>query len=103
MRSLAVFVFAFALSLSAQTSNTGTVVGAVTDPSSGIVPGATVQLEDTVTKVVRSSEVNSSGRYAFVGVAPGTYSLRATAQGFQEAVVSKVQVEVSKSYTIDLQ
>ena len=55
MRTLTPFVFLFAATLAAQTSNTGTVVGQVTDASGGIIPGAAVELEDSVTKQVRSA------------------------------------------------
>ena len=46
---------------------------------------------------------NPAGRYAFVGVPPGTNAVKASAKGFQQAVMNDVVVEVSKSYNIDLQ
>lgn len=103
MRTVIVLVLAFAVSLWAQTSNTGTVVGMVADPSGSVVPGAAVQLRDTATGVVRSVVANPSGHYAFVGVPPGKYSATASAKGFEQAVVVSVEVEVSKSYTVDFQ
>lgn len=103
MRPAIALVFTMIACLWAQTSNTGTVVGLVTDPAGGAVPGAAVQLEDSATKGVRNVVANSSGQYAFIGVAPGSYTIRALAKGFQEAAVGGVVVEVSKSYTIDLQ
>lgn len=86
-----------------QTTNTGTVLGLVTDPAEAAVPGATVQLQDTATGVVRSVTTNIAGRYVFVGVPPGTYSVKVTAPGFQQAVVPAVVVEVGKSYAVDVQ
>src|SRR5664279_1112571 len=87
----------------AQTASTGTVLGLVTDPTGAVVPGATVELEDAATKAVRSVTTNAAGRYVFVALSPGTYSIRAAAKGFQQAEVTSVVVEVTKSNTINLQ
>src|SRR6185312_17506598 len=103
MRTLVILAFALATSLSAQTSNTGTVVGAVTDPSGAALVSAAVVLTDSVTGVARNAVTNSAGRYAFVGVPPGKYSASASAKGFDEAVVASVEVEVNKSYNVDFQ
>jgi hypothetical protein len=106
MRCLqAALLLALFASISAfpQTTNTGTVLGLVTDPAEAAIPAATVQLQDTATGVVRTVASNVAGRYVLVGVPPGSYSVKVTAQGFQQAVVSAVAVEVGKSYTIDVQ
>jgi hypothetical protein len=87
----------------AQTASTGTVLGLITDPTGAVVPGATVDLEDAATKAVRTVTTNAVGRYVFVGVPPGTYGVRATAAGFQQARIPSIVVEVTKSYTINLQ
>ena len=87
----------------AQTASTGTVLGLVTDPTGAVVPGATVEVVDAATKAVRSASTNAAGRYVFVALEPGDYSVRATAKGFQQAEVPSVTVEVTKSYTINLQ
>jgi len=87
----------------AQTASTGTLLGLVTDPTGALIPGATVELQDSTTNAVRSIACNAAGRYVFVGVPPGTYAVRATAKGFKQAEVSSVAVEVTKSYTINLQ
>src|SRR5215469_6242952 len=89
--------------LLAQTASTGTVLGLVTDPAGAVVPGATVELEDAATKAVRTASTNSAGRYVFVALPPGAYSIRANAAGFRQASVPSVAVEVTKSYTINLQ
>lgn len=104
VRLFAVTLVVSALSgLWAQTASTGTVLGLVTDPTGAVVPGATVQLQDAATSAVRSVTTNGAGRYSFVGVPPGTYSVNATATGFQQAQVPSVVVEVTKSYTVNIQ
>jgi len=86
----------------AQTANTGTVLGVVTDPSGAVIPGVDIQLIDSATGAARGAVTNEAGRYTFVAVRPGTYSVSASAPGFQKSVVPALLVEVSKSYTIDL-
>src|SRR5688500_3911126 len=56
----------------AQTSMGG-VSGTVTDPSGGVVPGATVTLINEGTSVQNVRTTNSSGFYTFVNVRPGRY------------------------------
>src|SRR5712692_6453511 len=91
------------LPLPPQTANTGTVLGIVTDPTGAAVPAATVELEDTATGVVRAVTTNTAGRYVFVGVPPGTYSVKFAAPGFQHAVAPSIAVEVGKSSTVDIE
>ncbi|MBZ5497810.1 MAG: carboxypeptidase-like regulatory domain-containing protein [Acidobacteriia bacterium] len=85
----------------AQTANTGTVLGVVADPSGAIVPGADVELKDLATGDVRTAVTNEIGRFTFVAVKPGTYSITVAAPGFQKSVVEKQVVEVSKSYNLN--
>lgn len=85
----------------AQTANTGTVMGVVTDPSGAVIPGADVELKDAATGTVRSTATNEVGRFTFVAVKPGTYSVTVSAAGFQKEVVAAQVVEVSKSYNLN--
>ncbi len=75
----------------AQSTNTGTLAGTVTDATNAVVNGATVTLTDNATKNSRSVTSNESGRYIFVDVAPGTYDLTVAKQGFS---TSKAQTTV---------
>ena len=95
-------VLSVASNLAAQTAGTGTVIGVVTDPSGSVVPGAKIELQDVTTNISRSVVSNNAGQYSFVGVQPGSYSLKGAHAGFQEIVVPQVVVEVGKSYTINL-
>ena len=65
-----------------QSANTGTVVGAVSDPTGAIVDGADVSLTDPSVHSSRSATSNSAGRYVFVDVPPGSYELTFGKQGF---------------------
>lgn len=81
--------------LRAHAQATGTVNGIVTDPAGRVVTGATVQLTNTATSQVRDTKTSESGEYQFPLVAPGTYTLQVTAQGFKSFVVKNLQVLVN--------
>jgi hypothetical protein len=97
----------------APTASTGTVLGLVTDPSGarrargnrgggrrlheGRTPG---DGECGGPLLVRRPTFTNRRRTTGP---PGTYSIRATAAGFQQAAVPSVEVDVTKSYTINLQ
>ena len=84
-----------------QTAATATIVGTVTDPSGGAVPGAVVELTDLARHDTRRQSASEHGEYSISGVAPGTYSLTANAPGFRESVVQNLAVDVSRSYVLN--
>jgi Carboxypeptidase regulatory-like domain len=86
----------------AQSTSTGTVAGAVTDPSGAFVGGATVTLTDTSTNVARSTTTNASGRYTFVDVNPGIYNFAVTKAGFSTTKTDRQEVKVGDSITLNL-
>jgi Carboxypeptidase regulatory-like domain len=85
----------------AQSTNTGTVVGTVTDATGAAVSDATVSLTDASTKIARNTNTNSSGRYIFVDVEPGDYALRISKQGFSTAETT-AEVKVGNSTTLNI-
>jgi hypothetical protein len=86
----------------AQTASTGTVSGRVLDEQQAIVPGADVTLLDVATSGKRTAITNEVGRYVFVSVAPGTYDISVSRQGFRTARVSAQKVTVGQELTIDV-
>src|SRR5438309_1508077 len=84
-----------------QSSSTGTVTGTVTDSSAAAVPGATVYLTDTASGGVRPATTNDKGFYAFPYVAPGTYSVKVSKQGFKTTAVSDQVVQVGVQLTVN--
>ncbi|MDT7813192.1 MAG: hypothetical protein QOJ42_3108, partial [Acidobacteriaceae bacterium] len=78
------FVFLFSATfwtLQAQ-SNSGSISGAVIDPSAAVVPGATVTIENPVSGYLRTTQTDSSGRYQFSNLPFNPYHLSAKATGF---------------------
>ena len=65
----------------AQSTSTGTVAGSVTDQTGAVVAGATVTLTDIATNTARTTTTNASGRYIYVDVNPGIYSITVSKAG----------------------
>ena len=91
---LAVFV-------EAQTSR-GTVSGMVTDPSGGVVAGASVELVNVAIGVRRVTSTNGAGIYRFEAVDLGTYTLKITRSGFDSFTATGLGVEANRTAVIDV-
>src|ERR1700722_6470940 len=85
----------------AQTSQVGTVVGAVTDEQGAAVPGATIKMTEPPTNAILTTSTNNDGRYTFSSVPPATYNLSITKQGFNTYEVNAQPVEISSVLTIN--
>src|SRR3979409_321231 len=72
---------ALAPSAAAQVT-TADIVGRVTDASGGVLPGATVTIENVATRDVRTAPTNASGDYAFNFLPIGAYTVRIELSGF---------------------
>jgi carboxypeptidase family protein len=89
------------LPLSAQSANSGTIVGTVTDSSGAVVGSATLTLTDAATKSSRSTNTNDAGRYTFVDVDPGAFTLSVSKDGFT-TTKTQLTVTVGSSATVNL-
>ncbi|HEY6768715.1 MAG TPA: carboxypeptidase-like regulatory domain-containing protein, partial [Candidatus Sulfotelmatobacter sp.] len=67
----------------AQGETTSAIVGQVRDTTDAVVPGATVAVANLETGLRRSAKTDDSGRFNFPQLKPGTYSVKAEAQGFE--------------------
>src|ERR1700722_654737 len=62
---------------------TADILGTVTDPSGGILPGATVTLTNTGTNISQTTQTSSGGEYIFNLVQVGAYTVKVEAKGFK--------------------
>ncbi|HYJ89390.1 MAG TPA: TonB-dependent receptor [Pyrinomonadaceae bacterium] len=79
----------------------GTLRGVVKDELGGTVTGATVTLIDQ-SGAVKTATTNAEGAYVFSGLAPGKYSVSASAQGFAVTDEAEVDVAAGQRPTLDL-
>ena len=82
--------------------DTGSVTGTVKDPSGALVVGAHCVLTNAATGISQTAISTSAGAYTFEGVKAGTYSLKVTAPGFKEYLLTGIQVHVQNIVTADV-
>ena len=94
-------VFALAMSFTSQSASyaavPGLVSGTVRAPNGAAVVNATVELVDK-TGVVQRIKTDTTGKFQFGNVVPGSYSIRATAPKFQTATSAPFLVTAATSY-----
>ncbi len=98
---LALAVLAGGASLAFAQGFTGGIRGAIND-SGGVIPGADVTLTNEATNVSRSTTSNDAGEYNFPNLGPGTYTLRATLQGYKTYVRGGLTVGTQQFLTLDV-
>src|SRR5260370_29139840 len=76
--------------------------GVITDPSGGVVAGASAVLSNPETGFTRTTLSAADGVYQFLEVPPGTYSLTVNAQGFKAAKLNSVQLLVNTPPAADV-
>lgn len=77
---------------------TGTIAGTVVDSANGEpLPGVNVVVEGTQ----QGEATDGQGQYEITGVETGTYAVRATFVGYEDAVQSGVQVQEGATTTVD--
>ena len=96
-----VAALALILSGSASAQTTSTIVGTVRDAAGGAVPGATVRAVNEKTRGAVDAVSDQQGVYRINSLAPGTYRLETTLDGF-EAAVRQVALESGQTAEIEL-
>jgi hypothetical protein len=79
----------------------GSIEGVVRDSSGAVLPGVSVEAK-TSTGVVLTAVTDSEGTYRFPSVAPGTYDVTATLQGFAPKKQDSVTVGLGQIKKVDL-
>src|SRR5215469_479982 len=80
---------------------TAQISGAVKDSTGLPVTGATVQVTQTATALVRTATSGADGSYVFSNLPIGPYLLEITKSGFSKFVQSGILLQVDSSPTID--
>ena len=79
----------------------GSIVGTVRDSSGAIVPNARVAVANTATKTAITTQTDQTGSYQALALIPGTYSVTASASGFNQEVRTGVEVHVQSRILVD--
>ena len=95
------FLLCTALSIEAQVP-TGTILGAVKDPSGGAIAGASIKVTNSATDLSRSFTTEADGSYRFPGLPAGTYDLEVVRSGFKNAVQKGLVLTVGQEAVLDI-
>src|SRR5580700_7430625 len=106
LTGLVLAIICSALSYAQTTSaNSGTVRGAVLDPSGAAIKGATVQIQNPVSHYNQTVQTDSQGKFEFDNIPFNNYHASALMAGFETAeqdleVRSPLPIEVKFSLKI---
>jgi Carboxypeptidase regulatory-like domain/TonB dependent receptor len=108
-RPVAALTFAIVTALSMTTAaagqtvtGTGTITGTVSDETSGILPGVTVEISSpSLIGGTRSEVSDAEGRYRFVAVPPGDYAVKFELPGFSATVYEEIRVGLGFTATVN--
>jgi hypothetical protein len=93
------WLLAGATAIFAQTGNSGTIDGTVTDPSGAVVANATVSIHNPVSGYERTATTDASGNFTFANIPFNPYHMMVGANGF---AAQAQDVDVRSSVPITL-
>ncbi|HZD95519.1 MAG TPA: carboxypeptidase-like regulatory domain-containing protein, partial [Candidatus Sulfotelmatobacter sp.] len=76
---------------------TGVIQGTVFDQSGAVMPGAGVAARNLSTQVETTQKTDGDGRFVFLALSPGPYSVTASKAGFSKLVQKDVELTVGQS------
>ena len=104
MRSVRIAIFLLlAAATSFGQSTYGSILGVVTDATGALIPGSTLTVTHTETNIGKIVKTGASGNYEATHLLPGTYRVRAEAEGFRASVRDGIAVESRAEVRIDFQ
>ena len=80
---------------------TANLTGVLADPTSSVIPGATVSLMNTATNEKRTTKTSAEGRYVFSQLLPGSYELSAEAAGFKTFVRQGIVLSANQTAEVN--
>lgn len=81
---------------------TGSILGAVHDPSSAVVANVQITVTNQETNQSQSTQSDTAGQYRILALPVGNYRLEATASGFQKFVSTGIELTVNEQKRVDV-
>src|SRR5882724_9750528 len=96
-------VLALASGVFAQTQiTTGVIQGTVLDEQGGVVPGANVEVKNADTNFSRTLTTDGDGRFVFLQLSSGRYTLTVSKQGFATIIQENLDLTVGQAISLSL-
>ena len=86
----------------AQSPGTGAIAGRITDLTGAVLTRTTVLAVDQATQMSRSAVSSEQGEFRISLLPPGSYSLSASASGFETTVINHISVVAGETATLEL-
>ena len=102
MKRFALILLFLHLPAMAQT-NAGAITGTIADQQNAVLSGAKVVAKNLATNIQQTATTTSSGVYSVPALEPGTYRITVEMAGFNKLIREPIQVETSKTVTLDLE
>ena len=100
-RLLQVLCLAFGCTI-ASAQVTGSISGAVTDPSGAAIPRANLTVTETATGQVRSVATDDRGTYRVLALPVGRYEVKAEREGFKTSLRTGISLVVAQDAVVDI-
>src|SRR4029077_20342775 len=104
LRRFALFVFLLlaltGLAVGQTQITTGVIQGTVFDPSGAVLPGADVTATNVSTQAETAQKTDGDGRFVFLSLSPGRYSVTASKTGFSKLVQKDVELTVGQALNL---
>jgi hypothetical protein len=100
VRFFALLAALSSLSLHAQV-DTGTISGAVHDPSGAVITDATITVTNTADGYISTATTNHDGLYTVVDLRPGNYRVSAAAPGFQSITRAGIDLRLQDRLAVN--
>jgi hypothetical protein len=94
--------FSFFAQITAQTTTSGGLTGVITDQTNAVVPNADVDIKNLATGTTQSTKTDREGLYRFFFIAPGSYRLAASHEGFRQEL-RRVEVLLGPPVTVNIE
>ncbi|MGH9725802.1 MAG: carboxypeptidase regulatory-like domain-containing protein, partial [Candidatus Acidiferrales bacterium] len=86
----------------AQTANTGSLTGTVTDASGGVILGVRIRAISNATGEIREATTKMQGTFMVPLLPPGTYRVEAAKAGFATAIETGIVITVTETTRLDI-
>lgn len=84
-------------------AGSATITGTVTDTSGAVMLGVNITVENSATGLSRTAVTSQAGIFNFPGLRPGSYNIRAEAEGFRAHDQREFVVQVDQNARLDIQ